>query len=310
MKKFCEYQYLGGEMSERDKKETKSKFWNKGKWDNFVAPLLPDGCKDLTLIDMGCNMGLFCKLAEDKGFRNVIGIDKDSEAIRKGNKYASKIKAKYKLIKGEMQEVELPLTDYTIFVNSHYYLNIGEFIPLLDKLRNRTRYCLVVSGNKNTYPHIASSDKKSLRNYFKDWEEVKGIDEIDGSDDLSPRRLWTLNFKSPTLKRVNMDLLDCGNHVQEDFYADIDKGVDYKRTRYFRIIKPYRLRKNARSRSVWTEGQLHEFFKNKIKLYMDMKENGLKQPIIVNNANRILDGNHRFIILKHLGYKTVLVRYV
>lgn len=308
-KKFSEYQYLDGEMSDRDKKEVDSKFWNKGKWDNFIAPLLPKDCKDMTLIDMGCNAGLFCKLAEDVGF-NAMGVDSDFEAIIKGMKYREKVGGKYQLITGEMQNIDFPLADYVIFVNSHYYLNIGDFIPLLDKLRNRTRYCLVVSGNKRTYPHIASSDKQSLRNYFKDWEETKGVDQIDYTNDPSPRKLWTLAFKSPSLERVSMDTLDCGNHVQGGFYEAIDAGKDYKRTKYFKIIKPYRLKKNKESLSVWTEDQLHKFFKGKVKLYMDIKDNGLKQPLIVGKNNKILDGNHRFMMLKHLGHKTVLVRKV
>lgn len=56
-------------MTERDKKEVGSKFWNQGKWDNFVLPFIEDDCKDMTLVDVGCNAGLFLKLAKDKGFR-------------------------------------------------------------------------------------------------------------------------------------------------------------------------------------------------------------------------------------------------
>ena len=59
MKQFSNYQYIDGEMSERDKKEEGSKFWNKGKFDNFVKPFLPEDCKNMTFIDMGCNAGVF-----------------------------------------------------------------------------------------------------------------------------------------------------------------------------------------------------------------------------------------------------------
>lgn len=311
MKKFKDYQYLDGEMSERDKNETKSKFWNKGKWDTFIVPLLPDNCRDMTFVDMGCNAGLFCKLAEDRGFKTVIGVDSDQDAIVKGVDYRNKINGKYKLIHNEMQDVKLPLADYTIFVNSHYYLNIGDLVPLLDKLRNRTRYCLVVSGNKKTYPHIASSDAESLRSYFKDWHEVRGVYEVDQKGDPSPRNLWTLSFKSPTLERVNMNELDCGNNVQSEFYKELEDGVPYQKTKYYRILHGYRLKKNPESLSVWTPKQLEDFVQGKIHLYENIKHFGLEQAIIVDKStNKILDGNHRFMMLKHLGYTTILVRKV
>ena len=77
-------------MSERDKQEKGSKFWNKGKWDNFVLPFLPDDCGEMTLIDMGCNAGIFLKLAEDKGFKQVIGVDSNREAVKKALFYKKK----------------------------------------------------------------------------------------------------------------------------------------------------------------------------------------------------------------------------
>jgi hypothetical protein len=318
MKKFSEYQHLEGEpMTSRDKKEANSKFWGKGKWDNFILPLLPKRCEDMTFVDMGCNAGLFLGLADKKGFRRSIGVDSNWEAIERGLKYRKKIISSsdlklgnYELRFGEIQDVDLPLADYVVFVNSHYYLNISDFTFLLDRLRNRTRYCLIVSGDKQTYPHIASSKAKDIRNYFEDWKEVDGIGEISREGDSSPRKLWTLAFQSPSLKRVSMKGLDCGNYVQSSFYQQLDAGVDYKKTKYYKIIRGYRLKKNPESLSVWTEDQLHIFFEGKISLYKSIKEDGLENPIIVNSVGKILDGNHRYMILKHLGHRTILIREV
>lgn len=292
-------------MTDRDKKEANSKFWGKGKWDNFILPLLPKKCEDMTFVDMGCNAGLFLGFAENKGFKKVIGIELDKEAVEKGKKNHS-----YDLRWDHIEEAELPLADYVIFVNAHYYLNISDFILLLDRLRNRTRYCLIVSGDKQTYPHLASSRAKDIRGYFEDWKEVDGIEQIDGTGDPSPRKLWTLAFKSPSLKRVSMNGLDCGNNVQSSFYQQLDDGMGYKETRYYGILRGYRLKKNPESLSVWTEDKLHRFMEGKVELYKNIKEDGLEEPIIVNNTGKILDGNHRYMMLKHLGHKTILVREV
>lgn len=306
MKKFSDYQCLPGEVATgRDAKEVNSKFWGRGKWNNFILPLLPNNCEDMTLIDMGSNAGLFLGFAKEKGFNKVIGIESNKEAVEKGEKHHN-----HDLRWEFIEEAELPLSDYVLFVNSHYYLNVSDFIFLLDRLRDRTRYCLVVSGDKKTYPHIASSRAKDIRRYFNDWKEVDGINQIDGTGDPSPRKLWTLAFQSPTLKRVSMNGLDCGNNVQSTFYQELDNGVPYRKTRYYKIIRGYRLVKNPESLSVWTEDELHTFFEKKISLYKSIKEDGLEQPVIVNSIGRILDGNHRFMMLKHLGHKTVLVREV
>jgi hypothetical protein len=71
-------------------------------------------------------------------------------------------------------------------------------------------------------------------------------------------------------KRVELDKLDCGNHVQDGFYKEIDDGTDYKKTRHYRILKPYRRR--------WTEEHLNEWFEERIRVYQDVKANGLKRP--------------------------------
>lgn len=311
MKKFSEYQHLSGEtMTARDKKEANSKFWGKGKWDNFILPLLPKRCEDMTFVDMGCNAGLFLEFAEEKGFNKVWGVDADHEATKKGLRYKEKIGGNYEIRFGEMKDANFPLADYTVFVNSHYYLNINDFVFLLDKLRNRTRYCLVVSGDKQTYPHLASSKAKDIRRYFEDWKEIDGVEQIDGTGDSSPRKLWTLAFQSPSLKRVSMKGLDCGNNVQNSFYQQLDDGLHYKKTKYYKIIREYRLKKNPESLSVWTEDQLHTFFEGKVNLYKSIKEYGLEEPIIIDKIGKILDGNHRFMMLKYLEHRTILVREV
>jgi len=307
MKKFSEYQHVSGEpMTDRDKKEANSKFWGKGKWDNFILPLLPKRCEDMTFVDMGCNAGLFLGFAKKKGFQDVRGVDSNEEAIKKASINEEGIKTWC----GDMIDVDLPLADYVVFVNSHYYLNVGDFILLLDKLRNRTRYCLIVSGDKRTYPHLASSRADDIRNYFKDWKEVDGVDQIDPTGDPSPRKLWTLAFKSPSLKRVSMMGLDCGNNVQSGFYKELDDGVLYDKTKYYKILKGYRLKKNPESLSIWTKDELVKFAKDKVALYESIKNDGLMQPIVVNKIGKILDGNHRYMMLKHLGHKTILVREI
>lgn len=307
MKPYPTYQHLAGtEMTERDKKQIGSKFWNKGKWDNFVGPHLPTSGKDLSLVDMGCNAGLFLKFAEDLGFR-AVGVDSNQEAVERGLKWRDEQGGKYKIIHEKIENCldKLPIVDYTLLVNAHYYFTINDWIDYIDKLAMKTRYVVIVTAEKK---HInrcwASADVPSIRNYFKGWKEVGFVDELPLEGDPDPRRLWSLCFESPVITKVPMGSLDSSNHVQDEFYDEIDKKGDYKATKYYRILKKYREK--------WGEERLNKWMEDRVKVYQDIKENGVRVPILVDffQQDRIVDGNHRYALLRHLDYKEVFIRLV
>lgn len=308
MKEFKTYQYLKGDpMTHRDKTEVGSKFWNEGKWDNFVAPFLPEDCSGLTFVDMGCNSGLFLKLAKDRGFECAVGVDNNMEAVVRGRSWAERNGYNYEIFNVALESSldVLPLADFTVLANSHYYIHIEDFIKYLDRLRSKSIYCVVVTDEKR---HVnkcwASADVDDIRRYFSDWDEVGFIDLISPEGDPRPRKLRSLCFRSRYLKRAPAESLDCGNHVQDNFYAELDEGKHYKRTRYYRIMKPYRLRKHG-----WTQEQLDQWFDYRVEFYKQVKTFGMREPIMFSKGV-IVDGNHRHAIMKHLGYKEVFVREV
>jgi len=304
MKPFATYQCMPGtEMTERDKLEIGSKFWNEGKWENFVAPLIFEDCQDLTFIDMGCNSGLFLKLAEDKGFKRVIGVDSDKNAVERGLAWRDKNGGKYEIVHSRMEDCidDLPVADYTVLANSHYYFTINDWFDYQDKLQYKTRYCIIVTAEKRHGNRCwALADLASIRRYFRGWDEVGFVDELPLEGDPSPRRLWGLCFKSRYLDRVRLDSLDCGNHVQDGFYGEIDAGADYHDTRYYRILKPYRKK--------WSEQRLDRWVEERIAVYESIKKHGMRKPIIINPDGLVLDGNHRYSMLKHLGEESTIVR--
>lgn len=291
-------------MTDRDTQEINSKFWNEGKWANFVLPFIKETTKELTFVDMGCNAGVFLNQAEKLGFNRVVGVDSDAQAVARGEEWRDEHGGNYKFVLSKMEECidNLPLADYTVLANAHYYFTINDWLDYLDKLQYKTRYCIIVTAEKRSKQVCwASADIPDIRTYFKNWEEVGFIDVI--PDDGSPgyRKLWGICFKSPFIERVPLDNLDCGNHVQDGFYAEIDKGVPYKETRYYGIIKHYREGK-------WSEDRLNTWFEGRVALFEDVKKNGLKRPIYVNENARVLDGNHKYSMIKYLNFYTVIVR--
>lgn len=312
MKKFSNYQYVGGEMSERDKKEQGSKFWNEGKFDNFVRPFLPEDCKEMVFVDIGCNAGVFLKQAEDMGFDRIIGVEFNKVAVKKGIRFRRKVGGKWIFMPRDMRDCldRLPVADYVVMAMAHYYLPIEDWLKFLDRLQAKTAHCIIVTAKKREKFSKAASDSEGIREYFKHWEEVGYIPELPFEGDPFPRSQWSFSFKSPSIERVAINGLDNGNQVQIGVWGDIDDGKDPFKSRYYRILKKYRLTKNPESPSVWTEKQLIDFMNGKIELYKDVKKYGLREPIVINSGGRILDGNHRCEMIKHLGYKSILARRV
>lgn len=308
-KPFSSYQHLEGlPLTDRDQKQVGSKFWNEGKWKNFVIPHLPNPmvCAGKTLVDMGCNAGLFLKLAEDRGF-TAIGVDSNSDAIERGKKWRDDHGYHYDLRLQKIEEClnELPIADYTVLSNLHYYFPIDKWVEYLDKIKFKTRYIIIVTAEKHHVNRCwASADVPSIRNYFKGWKEVGFVDEKPLDGDPDPRRLWSLCFESPSIEKVPIESLDSSNHVQDNFYAELDEGKHYTETKYYKILKKYREK--------WGETRLNQWVEERIKVYDDVKKNGVKVPILVDffKPDRIVDGNHRYAMLRNLGFKEVFVRKV
>ena len=75
-----------------------SRFCNEGKWENFINPLLPNDCRDQVFVEMGCNAGLFLKMAKEKGFRDVVGVEQSTRTYRSARKYRDSLGLDYEIL--------------------------------------------------------------------------------------------------------------------------------------------------------------------------------------------------------------------
>lgn len=303
MKPYETYQRLEGEpLTERDHQELGSNFWNEGKFNNFVKPLLEEG-EEQIFVDMGCNAGLHLKMAEDMGLK-AIGVDSNDGAIERGEKWRDKNGGTYRFVKSDMNKCidDLPVVDYTVFINAHYYFDIVDWLEYLDKLQSKTRFCIIVTTHKNHVNRCwAKADIDSIKRYFKTWTNAGFIDELPLEGEHA-RRLWGLKFRSPYIEKAKIEDLDSSNHVQDEFWKELDEGKHYKDTKYYYVLKRYRKK--------WSEEQLHRFIEKKIAIYESIKKDGLKTAIIVDKNNEILDGNHRYAMMRNLGFKYIYIRRV
>jgi len=308
-----------------------SKFCNEGKWDNFVDPLLPDNCYDMTIVEMGCNAGLFLKMAKERGFHTVVGVEMVGTNCYAAKKYRDSLGMDYKVLnrtlgnyivgtsKGgiainpnsadyrEFDFDEIPAADVTLLANFHYHLDINTFLMYLDRLRIKTRYCIVVSAKVRSAHWKANPDMNSLRVYFRDWEEVGSVYPPSTDGDPHKRVMFSMLFKSPMLRRVDIDTIHSrrGENAERDIeFAESIRDSDYIND--IRELPFYERQKLLRGK--WSEDDVDSFVKGKVKLLRDVKENGIREPLLIRSDGRIIDGGHRLLMYKVLGRQGVIAR--
>ena len=288
-----------------------SKFYNEGKWDNFIEPLLPEEWSELTFVEIGCNAGLFLRLAKEKGFKNVVGVEKSKNTCRAGVKYRDSLKLDYKIINDSVGEKfdfdKLPVADVTLLANLHYHLTLTDFLLFLDRLRFKTRYCIVVSVNDRRDLHWQPhSDIGNTRGYFKDWNEMKTMENIPG-EDHRPRAMWSALFKTELQRTPIKDIYNPRKKINFEPINNLVKqildggSVNIEETDYFNMVRRIRTKE-------WPYKRIIDFVEEKLRLLHDVKDNGQKNPILIRSDNGILDGGHRLTILSGLGHKSVITR--
>jgi len=300
-----------------------SEFWNEGKFHNFIEPHLPDNCKEMVFVEMGCNAGLFLKMAKDKGFEHVVGIEKNKTPVKEGRRYRDLIGYNYRIMKrtlggkygneGNFNIEELPVADYTIMSTFHYYVPIDIWLRYVDRLKHKTRYVVIVSRDSVMRRHWrAGSRRHQLKKYFHDWKEVKYIPEMPKevkAADHKSRDIWSISFKSP-LERIKIDSIK-RTKQDEPMYTGMYELAKMARNgnSYVQDSDYYKMWVN-RKEGRWDAATLDKFVCDKYKTMIEIRDSGLKEPLVVRKGNKLCDGGHRASMMKALGYETVIVRRV
>lgn len=295
-----------------------SKFWNEGKWDNFIKPLLTDIDRG-SFMEIGSNAGLFLKMAEDEDFKKITGIEASGRRVREAKLYKKSVGGNYSFFRQTVNSnfslEQSHLQDVILLSNTHYYLPIADFMKLVDQMRSRSVYCIVVSCLARKLPGNAVSDIGSVRGYFRDWQEIKLVDGVDPQGDPSPRPyMYGVLFKGALKKKpidkilmrwregikpVNGVVTDTLSPAFIEFYKKVLSGekFDFKNTLYYKFLKKERPQYNT-----------EEFMAKKRDLALDIQKNGLKNPIFFDRTDTLIDGLTRLFIMKELGHKNIFVR--
>ena len=315
---------IDGQDLGRNPKKKYSKFWNEGKWDTFINPLLPEDCADMTFVEVGCNAGLFLKMAEKKGFRDVVGFDKSRSTIKEGVRYRDSLGLKYKILYRTVDHNfnfdEIPVADVTVLSTVHYYFTLNDWLKYLDQLQYKTQYCLIVSRHlKKTNHWVPSTEFSDIRLYFKDWKEIGAICDISSKRDPYPRdeELYSLMFES-RLKRRKIDDIYIKNvrlgrstQCAKRMIIPLKKlAKEVAQNDTINVLNTEFYKEHIDRRDKKRHKNARKFVQEKIDVMYDVKHNGLKEPLLVQLSGQISDGGHRLAILKEMGYKSVMTRII
>lgn len=272
-----------------------SKFCNEGKWENFIKPILPEGD---TFIEYGSNAGMYLKLAREK-FRRVIGLERNHTDCEVAEKYRNSLGLDYEIINRQVDDIsDLPIADVTLLANFHYHQHINEFRKLLNQLESKTIYALVVSVREPQKHWRAQADPESVKRYFRHWTLVDEVEGVSG-DDPHPRDMFSMLFKSPKLEvgevKVNEENREW--RYLREFVRACLKGEDVKGNYYGVQMR--------RRKGKWSQEEIDRFIEEKQELILDVAKEGLKSPLIVDDEDNLLDGLHRYAVLRELGIKPI-----
>lgn len=310
----------GRDVTYEDRGRAKSKFWNEGKWENFIRPLLPR--QRQTFLELGCNAGLFLKLAEDAGFERVTGVETRSKIMDQAKCFKEQNGGSYRLLHRRagvnLDLAALALSDVVLMSNMHYYLSVPAFSRLVDDLKNRCLYCIVVSAKAKRRAGNAFSGMYSVRGYFRDWQEMGVIESLDAVGDPAPRKeMFALLFKGSLeawpidglLRHWSDGVLRAREYRRcalppalTDFFGKVLDGEDFSLEET--LLFDYWTKRRPQATPEWVLKHL----KYKKWLAEDIQANGMNTPIFYDRKRKMLDGIHRLVIAKMLGHEHVLVR--
>lgn len=198
-------------------------FYNQGKWQHFIKPLIPFSPEGRDFVECGCNAGLFLLLAAEMGFATVLGLEGDDAWYQQAcfvlGHYQKRKPEIYRRIHlshtrigkaGEGAGIScniqssclqkdwssLPHADLTLLANVLYWIDRESAVRYIFELARSSEYCIVVSVN-GSFPRGGPCSQEEVSSAFqKDWEEVKSVSSPPLDAGERGREMFSILFHS------------------------------------------------------------------------------------------------------------------
>ncbi len=198
-------------------------FYNKGKWNHFIRPLIPFSPEGKSFVECGCNAGLYLLLAAELGFAKVSGYEGDDGWYQQArfvvDHYCRSRPDVYRRISlqhlrigrtgdgansncnihsscSPLEWSDLPNTDLTLLANVLYWIDRHSASRYIHELARTSLFSIVVSVN-GSYKRGGPCSLEEVRRAFKeDWQELQNISSPDLQDGERGRDMFSILFRS------------------------------------------------------------------------------------------------------------------
>lgn len=201
-------------------------FYNQGKWEHFIKPLIPFPPEGRGFVECGCNAGLFLLLAAEMGFATVLGLEGDDAWYKQAcfvlehyKRRKPEIYSRVNLSHARIGKVgegasasctiqssclqtdwsSLPETDLTLLANVLYWIDRESADSYISELSRSSEYCIVVSVNSSSSLGGPCSRGEVSHAFRKDWQELRSIlsPQLDAGE--RGRDMFSILFRSRQL---------------------------------------------------------------------------------------------------------------
>lgn len=264
---------------------------NEIRWKRFIEKFLLH--KNGLFIDVGCNAGFYSRKARDMGFK-VIGIENDEGYYEHAKFWEQEEPKGIEYLFMDASEYAFPVCNIVLLANVHYWMSYEQLERLINSLKEKALYVLVVGRNWLSPKHKYPCDITSLKMLFKDF---------DNEGQIIGRKHYSVLFKNKQLVEENVD--------------ELFSKQQFVRSRKFLIAMNTLIEGNSllyKKYLAWRGFSPSELNKKKALIKSIQKE-GIKTPLLLGRpeggkyySERLADGEHRLIIAKKLGIKKVICK--
>lgn len=289
--------------------------FGKRKWEKYIKPYLVG--KD-TFLEIGCNAGLFLVLAEQYGYKNVYGLESMEYFYEQCSYVLKKFDSKaITYMKDALcfDYDRFKSVDTLLLANTLYwigYKDSGKYVEDYELKLNRfmrrmsflTKRIIITGGEKvDRIGGSLSITEPFISKYFN----------IVKSEVLhTGHRILNLIVADTKVieGEVNIDLLIKRLEERGDYAKEFVKTYGAFINGYIEHKKWIQEHGGEFRGKVPDDFRVHNFCVNYLNLAKSINDNGLLRPVEIFKSEGMMeiDGWHRLMIMKALGYKTIKYR--
>jgi len=237
----------------------------------------------MTVLDLGCNNGQFVLEAARRGAKRAVGID-SSDCIKGARELSEKegLNAEFWQLDVESKELQRFCPRFDVVIVFSLLTHLKDKVSFVKWLDGIVKYELLFESNCGE-KHKNQIELVKDNFYFEKGVDYLGISEV---PEMGVHHLWRGLKSNHEIRYPHISDMPV-------VFIPIDK-IEHE---------------------IWTKGSISEqkgYYKTEKdidKLKLDIKKKGIKEPLLVrkerNNKDiyRGVQGGHRFLIAKELGYK-------